>query len=164
LGPSLEFRLPAGFAVEASAIYRRLGETYWYNVSPPFNSPGLFINRIRGNSWDFPVIGKYYFGRQRSRLTPYLGAGLGFRTVGLHSDVAVLSSSQMSNVHDESRSGLHMGTTGAAGVRFRVGGLVISPEVRYTRWGSQDLLNRKNEAGLFFSFGLSHRQLAPGVL
>ena len=31
IGPTVEVRLPAGFAVEASALYRRLGQTYTYS-------------------------------------------------------------------------------------------------------------------------------------
>jgi hypothetical protein len=154
VGPSVEFRLPAGFAVEASGIYHHLGQTSWYNYSAQFNAPGLVINRTRGNAWEFPVIGKYYLGGQRSRWAPYLGAGLAFRTVHFQSveSTGANLSSQVSTSHQEFSPGWKTGATGAAGIRLRAGRLAISPEVRYTRWGSQGILNLKNETGLFLGF------------
>jgi outer membrane protein W len=157
VGPSVEFRLPAGFAVEASAIYHRIGQTYWFNYSSQFDTPGLVINRTRGNSWELPVIGKYYFRPHKSFWAPFLGAGLSFRTVGFERIESTTTGtnliSQTSTLHQESTSGLKTGATASGGVRLRVGRFAISPEVRYTRWGSQGILNNKNEAGLFLGFG-----------
>src|SRR5690348_2799796 len=60
VGPSLEVRLPAGFAIEADALYRRIGSSQSAHfavingdIGPFFSS---FSNRVRGNSWEFPVI------------------------------------------------------------------------------------------------------------
>ena len=103
------------------------------------------------------MIGKYYFRPHKSFWAPFLGAGLSFRTVGFESIESTTTGtnliSQASTLHQESTSGLKTGATAAAGVRLRVGRLAISPEVRYTRWGSQGILNNKNEVGLFFGFG-----------
>ena len=155
VGPTVEVRLPAGFAVEASAIYRRIGQTYWLGPIPEANQPGI-INRTRGNSWEFPVIGKYYFQRHGSVWQPYLGAGLAFRTVGFHVDQSVLSGSNLQSAvlgfHGESRSDLGVGATAAAGVRLRVGRMAFSPEVRYTRWGNHGNLTGRDQAGLFLGF------------
>ena len=155
VGPSVEFRLPAGFAVEASGIYHRIGQTYWYNDSSLFNSPGLVINRIRGNSWEFPVIGKYYFRGRQSRWAPYFGAGLAFCSVN--------SNCRIHRKWNESHSsGLEL----SPGLHFRMenrpdrrrgrslacGPVRVLAGVRYTRWGSQGILNQKNEAGLFLGF------------
>jgi opacity protein-like surface antigen len=155
VGPSVEFRLPAGFAVEASGVYHRIGQTYWYNGAP-FDTPAVVINRTRGNSWEFPVIGKYYLRGRRSRWAPYLGAGLAFRRVNFESVASIASGTNLtplvSTLHQDSTSGWKTGTAAAAGIRLRAGRFAISPEVRYTRWGSQGILNQKNEAGLFLGF------------
>jgi opacity protein-like surface antigen len=157
VGPSVEFRLPAGFAVEASGIYHRIGKTYWFNFSAPVDPPALVINRTRGNSWEFPVIGKYYLRGRQSRWAPYFGAGLAFRRVDFQSVESTITSgtnlSSLVSTNDQrSTSGWKTGPTAAAGVRLRVGRFAFSPEVRYTRWGSQGILNQKNEAGLFLGF------------
>src|SRR3954447_13630989 len=69
-GPTVEVRLPAGFAIEGSALYRRLGSTAALNCGPAASSH--IVNRARGNAWEFPVIGKYYFREHRERWQPYL--------------------------------------------------------------------------------------------
>ena len=38
IGPTVEVRLPASFAIEASALYRRLGYTYSFHFTP---EPGV---------------------------------------------------------------------------------------------------------------------------
>ena len=81
-GPTVEVRLPAGFAIEASALYRRLGRTDSYNYGP--DGATNITNRARGNAWAFPVIGKYYFRERRERWQPYLGTGWSLQTVGWH--------------------------------------------------------------------------------
>ncbi len=48
IGPTVEVRLPAGFAIEASALYRRLGRTDSYNYGPDGTSS--ITNRARGNA------------------------------------------------------------------------------------------------------------------
>ena len=85
-GPSVEVRLPAGFAVEASAIYRRIGQTFLFNFTTGANSSALLSDRMRGNAWEFPVLAKYYLRRPKSGWQPYLGAGWAFRTVGYRFD------------------------------------------------------------------------------
>src|SRR5689334_12254026 len=72
VGPTVELRWPGGFAIEAGALYRRLGATQAYTYSPSPDSSAYLFNRIRGNSWEFPVVGKYYF-RHRSSVQPFLG-------------------------------------------------------------------------------------------
>ncbi len=37
IGPTVEVRLPAGFAIEASALYRRLGQTTAFNYRDLLN-------------------------------------------------------------------------------------------------------------------------------
>jgi len=151
IGPSAEIRLPAHFAVEASALYQRLGSSSAFN----FNQRSIFFNgggplqsstsntRERANSWEFPLLGKYYFRSHSDKWQPYLGAGHAFQiahygvdshTVNTDSNGTVSSFSS----HYEYSSGLNIGATAAAGVRFRAGRFAILPEFRYTRWGGKD--------------------------
>ena len=156
VGASFEVRLPAGFAIEADALYQRLGNTSWYYL-PQEAGTSLLLNRQRGNSWQFPMLGKYYFRRNSSLWQPFVGTGWAFRTTGLHQDVSLLTATNESNhassAHADSRSDLGVGAVFAAGVRLHKGRFAFLPELRYTRWGSSSFQTRKNEAG--FLFGIS---------
>jgi hypothetical protein len=155
IGPSIEFRLPAGFAIEVSALYQRIGGTTNFQSSTLLGSAGYgvtyFNDRLRGNSWQFPVLGKYYF-RQRARSwQPFLGTGWAFRAVGLHQSIneTLIDANGISNsfkFKTDSRADAAVGAVFAAGMRYRVGRLAFSPELRYTRWGSEPNSIRKNEA------------------
>jgi hypothetical protein len=146
-------RLPKGFAVEASAIYHRLGQTALFAFDAGTSNSVVSL-RTRGNSWQFPVIGKHYFRPRAARWQPYAGVGAGFRTVGFENNQTILSGSNLSTtlLHTEDRSGLRVGASGVAGIRLHSGRFAFSPEVRYTRWGAQDPLLPKNETGVFLGF------------
>ena len=160
IGPFLEIGLPAGFAVEAGALYQRIGNTVNFGllgVNPlnPPPGPGTlsFINRQRGNAWEFSLLGKHYFRSRTSGWQPFLGTGYAFRTVGLHSAISETTVDAGATPHsysfqNNSRSGLEVGAVFAAGARFGAGRVSWMPEIRYTRWGGSDNLMRKNEAGL----------------
>ena len=155
-GPSVEVRLPASFALEASALYRRLGQTsvFYYAANPDLNT--TLISRSRGNAWEFPLIGKYYFNRD-ARWQPYLGTGWSLQTIGWRhqgSTPTVNPSGGLTVVafdyHD--RSELNVGATAVAGVRLRVGRTSLLPEVRYTRWGQRGPRfspSRQNDIGVY---------------
>ena len=96
IGPSVEVRLPAGFAIEADGLYQRVGSTFGFQLqnSATFISTGSGItpvnllttastNRARANLWEFPLLGKYYF-RRDSTWQPFVGTGFAFRTAGFH--------------------------------------------------------------------------------
>jgi hypothetical protein len=151
VGPSVEIRLPAGFAIETDALYQRIGSSATYFLSLGASSTVL-INRERGNSWEFPLLGKYYFRPSARGWRPFIASGYAFRTVGFHVDGSAIitdaSGSHLNSFRDDFRSGPDVGAIAAAGVRFHAGGLAWSPEVRYTRWGGSSNLNRKNEAAI----------------
>ena len=163
VGPSIEFRLPAHFAIEADALYQRLGNTTQFNffsgiIAPGSNGPFPFpvssIYRVRANSWEFPVLGKYYLRPRTAAWQPFIGTGWALRTSGIHTDgnVRTTDSSGATSTaafHDHYQSGVDVGAVFAAGVKYRVGRLAFAPEARYTRWGGSDSnFNRKNEAGV----------------
>ena len=142
IGPSIEVRLPGHFAVEFSALYQRLGNSSAFR----FNQDSIntsYIIRERSNSWEFPLLGKYYFRSDRDKWQPYLGTGYVFRIVPSEVDSYILNTDSTgtvstSNNHYEYGTGLNIGATAAAGVRFRTGRFAILPEFRYTRWGGRN--------------------------
>lgn len=159
VGPSIEVRLPAGFAIEADALYQRVGSTNGYSYLQGTGSV-TYVSHQRGNSWEFPLIAKYYFGSGRKKWQPYLGTGYEFRTVGYHGTTSysdttgtnLLGGPQSGTYTSDYRSTLGVGALVTAGMRFRLGRFAVSPEVRYTRWGSSENGLRKNEVNLLVGF------------
>ena len=161
IGPSVEVHLPAGFAIEVDALYRRIGNTFGFNFSVigaglnvvPANN--FYINRQRGNDWEFPFLGKYYFRPRTAAWQPFLSTGWALRTVSFHQDISETVIDANGNSHFNSfrnhfRSDVGVGAVVAAGVRFRAGRIAVIPELRYTYWGStaQFELRRNEAAGL----------------
>src|SRR5579871_351964 len=165
VGPSVEVRLPGGFALEADALYQRLGTTVSYqflagatiSTGPTIISafPTIALsNRLRANMWEFPVLGKYYFRRRSSVWQPFVGTGWALRTAQLHqagttANVDANGALTIVSFQNSFRSDLEVGATVAAGLRYRVGRLALLPEVRYTHWGGNNNILSKNEAGFY---------------
>lgn len=167
VGPTVEVRLPAGFALEADALYQRVGTTFSYQLAT-LESGATFVNlpatvaettRSRANLWEFPVLGKYYF-RRDSAWQPFIGTGWAMRFGEFHQATTqtFLQASGALNTAsftDNFQSNLEVGAAFAAGLRFRAGHFALLPQFRYTRWGgssSNDTL-RCNEA--VFLLGVS---------
>lgn len=160
VGPSIELRLPAGFALEVDGLYRRVGDTTLYVLVPNStpSSYSSFVHRQRGHSWEFPILGKYYFKARTSSWQPFLGTGYAFRTTWFHVDTMSTTVDSASNTvtttsfASDYRGGLDVGAALAAGVRLNKGRFAVLPEFRYTRWGSGGYLMRKNEAKVLLGF------------
>jgi hypothetical protein len=158
VGPSVEIRLPAGFAIEVDALYRRIGNTFGFNFSAigaglnVVPATSFYIDRQRGNDWEFPFLGKYYFRPRTAGWQPFLSTGWALRTVSFHQDISetvidATGNSHFNSFHYDVRSDVGVGAVVAAGVRFRVGRLSVAPELRYTYWGSTPQFDlRRNEA------------------
>src|SRR5436190_5859676 len=61
VGPSVEFRLPFRFAAEIDALYMRTGSSSRFFFLDSTGIAGITTDirtRTRGNSWEFPVLGK----------------------------------------------------------------------------------------------------------
>jgi hypothetical protein len=163
VGPSVEMRLPAGLAIEADALYQRIGNTSSFALIESFVGSGIAITtgettRARANEWEFPVLGKYYF-RRNSAWQPFVGTGWALRFADVHQtgkqttvDATGVSSTFV--FKNDFRTDLEVGVSFVAGVRYRIGRFAMLPQVRYTRWGGQNNILNKNEAaaGLGISF------------
>ncbi|MBI5281523.1 MAG: outer membrane beta-barrel protein [Candidatus Solibacter usitatus] len=116
-GPVIEFNLPAGLGLEAEALYRRVGYQTEPAAAPGTGRP---VNSIfNSNAWSFPILAKYKFPGDLARL--YVSGGFVFRTL-----------SDVPNLWDSSTKGWVLG----AGIRYNTKLIKISPELRYTRWGT----------------------------
>jgi hypothetical protein len=110
IGPTFEIRLPFSLAVEADALYRPLH----------FDAAGS--KSI--SSWEIPIVGKYRFHAPIGK--PYVEAGPTFRALGNLGPVLSGSGERLSD----------KGFTIGAGIDFKVPFVRISPEIRYSHWGS----------------------------
>jgi opacity protein-like surface antigen len=158
IGPTAELKLPGGFGVEVDALYRRLN----YNSS--FNLVDVFTNnRTTGNAWEFPILAKYRFPTPLVR--PYVDAGLAFDTVtGVKQTVVstilpnrqtTSSTSNPAELSNSTTKGFVIGF----GVDIKAIVLHVSPEFRYTRWGSAHFkvpngssLSNQNQAEFLVGF------------
>ncbi len=158
VGPMLEVRLPFHFAIEADALYSRLGNTY----EIPLIANESIIRTI-ADSWEFPALVKYRL--PGFRVHPYLSVGVAPRRAGgtintIHYGYYagdVTFSSVDWHAHD------HAIVLGG-GTEARLGPLRLSPEIRYVRWKvptnpsswnvSYYLSVPQNEAQLMLGIGL----------
>jgi hypothetical protein len=168
VGPTAEFQLPRAFAIEVDALYQRVGNSFVAGLIPGGSSVGNsvvggvipggasgaqlfnFADRSRGNEWEFPALGKYYF-HTRTAGQPFVGAGFVERWLSQTED-----STQANNLGGPLQattftfhsSQLSTGLTSTVGIRLRTGPLQWQPQFRYNRWGSLGALTQKNEADL----------------
>jgi hypothetical protein len=102
VGPYIELRLPAGFSLEADALYQS----------------GLFANIADGGSaWQFPILAKYKFAKGPFR--PYLDGGISFSHITDFPNIADLNHAS------------NFGVVAGAGLEIHALFIRISPEIRY---------------------------------
>jgi hypothetical protein len=161
VGPTIELRLPANFALEADALYQRVGTSFNFSeltggtAISGVNSFTSSSGRLRGNNWTFPLLGKYYLPTRSTAWRPFFSMGFALREVGVHETYSYSSNAPilMTTSKTNYDSGPDVGAVAAAGIRYRTGRLSFTPEIRYTRWGSSTPWLNKNEAS--FLFGIS---------
>ena len=156
-GPTVQLNLPFRFSIEVDALYRRLG--YEYNQ---FGGPGSpTTTRTTANSWEFPVLGKWavFSGPVR----PFVDFGANFRHISGVDQIRDAAAAVNVNVNPvpEFQKDTDIGATFGAGVEFKAGRLRLTPEFRYTRWGSENFrdpvasLLRTNKSQGDFMIGLT---------
>ena len=121
IGPSAELFLPFGLGLEADLLYRRTEMEVTTTDSPESLTEPVTTNQTVG-VWEIPLMGKWRF--PGGGLRPFIGAGGSYRSFG---DLPAFST----NLND-SGWGFLLG----AGLEIKVKRVRISPEIRYTRWGS----------------------------
>lgn len=134
IGPMIEVRLPFGLAVEANALYRRIG----YDSSRT-ELGTTTTSRIRANAWELPIMGKMGIGPHLLPVRFFAGVGYATRYVTnvsaelTQAGIEIPVNTQFLLANDP----IH-GMILTTGGEFKVPFLVrIVPEIRYTRWGSR---------------------------
>lgn len=133
VGGTAELRLPANFAIEFDALYRRLH----------YNGVGHGVDvfstsQTTANSFEFPLLLKYRFRTKVVR--PYVDAGAAFDTLAglkqtltqttLPSPPVTTTTGTPPELKNKTTAGFVLG----AGLDIHAIVLHISPEIRYTRW------------------------------
>ena len=128
VGPTVELRLPFGLGVEADALYRHLS----YSATS-----GSLTESVKANSWEFPIMGKFRFPGKILR--PYVAAGFTFNSLsGLSGSVLTATGLKDAST---STTNTAKGFVAGAGLELHAVIIRISPEIRYTRWGSARFMN-----------------------
>jgi hypothetical protein len=133
VGPQFEVRLPAGFAVELDALY----------TSFEIDSIGGVASSVLGasfdtDSWEFPLMLKKKFGGAdavAASVKPFIGAGASFRRLGDVGEIGRFITSSGADVGSEKNS---TGFVIGGGLEIRALFIRISPELRFTRWGTDN--------------------------
>jgi hypothetical protein len=125
VGASAALHLPFGLGVEGNVLYNRLN----------FSTDNLVntLNKGNSHSFEFPILVKYNFAGV-GPVHAFVGAGPSFRTLR-----SVLSLNP--HITDDS---FGKGVVFAGGVEIKALFIRITPELRYTHWGSQNFLDAAN--------------------
>ena len=137
VGPILEIRLPPWFAAEFSALYRRVGFT-----SQAMGGIQSETSRVRANSWEFPMLFKYYVGGRSAVARPYVSGGYVLRFLSnaqqtaYRSPIPGLPPPPIYHGGYRLDSNPSHGLAIGGGVSFKAWRIHIAPEIRYTGWFS----------------------------
>ena len=126
LGPTIELHLPAGFGLEADALYRH------FNYNATTNLIDVFTNINASNAWEFPLLVKYRTSGLFVR--PFLDAGVAFNRWSGFKQITNVAGLTKTDV-----SGTNTGFVAGAGIELKVPLIRISPEIRFTRWGASSI-------------------------
>jgi opacity protein-like surface antigen len=142
VGPTIEFHLPARFSIEIDALYNRFGFD-----GQSVSAAGSTLTGTRGNSWEFPILAKFEIVPGPVR--PFVDAGASIRHItGIKQVRQIVSAGTFSRVElnnpPEFNKETDVGLAFGAGVAFKLGRVRISPELRYTRWGGENLRDPVN--------------------
>jgi hypothetical protein len=141
VGPVIEVRLPHGIGVELDVLYKRLG----FDDLTKRAGVALTYTRTVANSCEFPILGKFRLPHA-TILHPYVEAGPSFRSLsGVSASITTTYPGSSSNSTSSTDSHLNnrspYGIAAGAGLEFHVGRFHVSPEIRYTRWRSDNMLD-----------------------
>jgi hypothetical protein len=132
VGPTLGVRLPLGLSVAGDALFTRL------SLSANSGSPSSVS--VSANSWEFPVLLRFTAGH--GGIAPFVGAGVSVRHLSDFGNIGPFLTNSANN--NSVVDGPSVGFALAGGLQFRAGPLHISPEIRDTHWGSNQISNAFN--------------------
>jgi len=140
-GPTLQVNLPAGFRVEADALYRPIA----YQIATSASSS----SNVSASQFRFPIMLQHHLGKFPI-VKPYLEAGLAFDHIYNIAQAANLLPSQPGAIVKTTNAGLVLGI----GLDVKVPFVRISPEFRYTRQFSDSFqgISELNQAEFLVGF------------
>jgi hypothetical protein len=128
IGFTTELRLPLGFGIEFDTLFRKFSYDRTDIVDVIVGNYSA-----TGNQWQFPLLLKYRFPGELAR--PYFVAGPSLNRISNLELVGTVIGNR--DRPEELRKRLVAGAVVGAGIEIRALILRISPEIRYTRWGSE---------------------------
>ncbi len=154
IGPSVEFGISDRVGIQFNPLYRRLGYSQFFGKNAPLVTS---FDRNRTNEWQFPVIGKYYWGNRERVWRIFTGAGYAWETEGRTTYAAVTVIDPMTerpvttSGNGYVRSTNWAGSVFEGGVQIQKARLRFAPEFRYTHWGGggTGLVNRNRNQSEF---------------
>ena len=160
VGPMIEARWRR-FAFEFDALYSRVG------YSSTFGSfYGTSTQRVRANSWEFPLLAKYRVALHGLRLYPLVGYA------PRHVSGTYIDTGYSVDFNTGLRSPFRFsGSTGydtghalvaGGGLDFAAGHIHITPEVRYLRW-KDPLFTNYGSQGYYLSVPQNEVQILLGI-
>jgi len=121
-----------------------LAQAFFDNFSHRSHTPDVF---------ELPVLGKYFF-RREDNLQPFVSTGYSFRKALAESQASVITENNTTKPKSSYWTPLDIGATFASGLRWRFGRISLTPEFRYTLWGSpQNRYVSRHQAD--FPFGIT---------
>ena len=137
VGPTAELRLPFGLGVEFDILYRHFGYDSSGGISGITST--FTAKDTTGSAWEFPLLAKYRFPGKVLR--PFVDAGVTWDTLtGLtqtvRNTVATVTNTTTSSTPPELNKKTTRGFVMGAGLDVKVLVIHLSPELRYTHWGS----------------------------
>jgi opacity protein-like surface antigen len=155
-GPTIEWRLTHGFGIEVDAHYNRLNyDSYFFSRTPSSGQLSAFTS-TRADRWNFPILLKWR--HDVHRLSPFVNGGIAFDHIsGVRSNFTGGTTSNVDELTNTNTEGFVAG----GGIEFRpVRHLRLMPEVRYTRWFSE---NFDREPGPVFRTNLNETTYLLGI-
>lgn len=141
VGPTLGIRLPFGLSIAGDALYTGLsvgakGSGSVLSGSSVSSFSGTTNVSASASSWEFPVLVRYT--AKGELFSPFIGAGVSVRHLsGFENVSSFLTGTSSSNSSIPSSNGV--GFVIGGGLQFHLGPIHVSPEIRYTHWGSNQL-------------------------
>jgi opacity protein-like surface antigen len=137
VGPTIEFHLPGRLSLEVDGLYKRVG----YNFVGSDSTGNQLTAKTTANSWEFPITGKFEI--TPGPLRPFIQAGVSVRNIsGIRQVQDIVQAGTLNQVTVSSPAEFNtdtdLGFVFGGGVSIKAGRLRISPQIRYTRWGSEN--------------------------
>jgi hypothetical protein len=142
VGPAFQLHLPLRFTVEVDGLYKRLG--YQYNATTEATAVTTITTASTvANSWEFPILLK--FEVTPGPIRPFVDTGISFRHISGIKQVrrvvtipaGVVGVTTLTNPPEFNKA-TDEGLVFGGGIAFKMGRVRIGPELRYTRWGSEN--------------------------